>query len=109
MGLRVYILVLPFFAWMIVLVVSTSCMLISCHCQTDQASLSPVLHVTCHHAMLVQAVYSSAYVMVQNSENPAKASMYANTMNVYNTKIGLAAQKLVLSTTEEAIALQRTQ
>ena len=96
-----YTLVLPFFAWMIVLVVSTT------ECKSLAASLD-IAVVSTYVGLLVQAVYSNGYIQINNSIKPCTAAIYGNQLNLYNLKVDLAAQRLALSTTDASKFAQRT-
>ena len=99
MGYGMYTLVLPFFAWMIVLVVRLS-VLLTLFCLQQDIEWTDTL---------LQAVYSNAYITTKGILGPATSAMYANELNLFNFRIDLAAQKLVLATSNTTILSQRTQ
>ena len=102
MGYGMYTLVLPFFAWMIVLVVS------AIHGQLPFAEKACMqLIVPIDYGVAVQGVYSNGYIQIDNSVKPSTAAIYANELNLYNLEVALAAQRLVLSSTNASIAAQR--
>lgn len=63
--------------------------------------------VTTDQGVAVQGVYTNAYVKINESIKPSTAAIYANQMNMFNMGVDLAAQRLVLSTTNASIAAQR--
>lgn len=65
------------------------------------------LTVPTDYGMAVQGVYSNAYIQIDKSIKPSSAAVYANEMNLFNLEVVLAAQRLVLSSTNASIAAER--
>ena len=61
------------------------------------------------YVIALQAVYSHGYITTNSVIGPATASIYANELNLFNLRIDLAAQKLVLATSNQTIVAERTE
>ena len=113
MGYGMYLLVLPFFAWMIVLVVSLMKFFV-----LVLFGFLPVCTCVCCFAMHscngkqlipLQAVYADAYVATVGNLGPAKSGIGVNELNQCNLLTSLASQRLVLYQTAAGKAEQRVQ
>lgn len=65
------------------------------------------LFVATDYGVAVQGVYSNGYIQLDNLLSPFTAAVYANELNLFNLEVALAAQRLVLSSTNASIAAER--